>query len=254
MQDAWFFNDKSQNILNGLNWSDKLYRILPLNFFLDLLMKKEISFSNVAKQWADPFENFLYSLDIIYNGHPVTVDKLKETVYGQSWSIAPESDAMWRIYSSAQDGVKIRVTVDNLMTQLWGTGSDARINLYCGKVQYLSGQQIQQWLLPKTVREALLEDEVNQKTANYALLKRMEFQHEQEARLVYIVETESHLAGQDRIFFPIDPATLIEEVVLDPHLSDSAFQAFETQIRTAGYAGSVTRSTLYGPPRFTVSI
>jgi len=50
--------------------------------------------------WDDPFENFLYQAHLeSADGNPVSITGLRMRLYGQCWSLLPESDAMWRIYS-----------------------------------------------------------------------------------------------------------------------------------------------------------
>lgn len=253
-QDDWFYMDMSANLLNGIDICTKIYRILPLQRFLDMIVRRRICFTKIARFWEDPYENFLYSIDLTINGTPVSLDRLKETVFGQSWSTQVESDAMWRIYSQCNKGVKIRVAVSNLMNQLWGDGRQTRTSLYLGNVQYLTSADIPYWLDPARIRPALLDDDVNAQTAQYALLKRSEFQHEQEARLLYITDSESGLSRQDFLELPIDPGILIEEVVLDPRLTDPEFQALKNQIQKSGFGGPISKSALYGLPRFGVSI
>jgi hypothetical protein len=64
--------------------------------------------------------------------------------YGQCWSLTRESDAMWRIYSPNEDGVKVKTTIRKLFTPLFDKGGHDRkpngeiYNLYSfiGRVKY----------------------------------------------------------------------------------------------------------------------
>lgn len=111
--------------------SMRLYRIISLETFIDLLHNKRERYVRPAT-WEDTFEGYLYSKlydaeerkkivrDIYYNVCPgnykATIDNVlklehaKWFVYGQSWSSVSESDAMWRIYSFNRHSIQIQTT------------------------------------------------------------------------------------------------------------------------------------------------
>jgi len=154
-QDDQFYKDYSGNLLNGITEDDTIYRIFSFERFFQLLRDRKLCLVNIARCWEDTFENFLYSIQLSKGDDTVSLDSLKNTVFGQSWSLLEESDAMWRIYSHDQKGVQVSVKVKDLVSALWGTGRDTRIRLYFGKVRYIGPQNINSYLAPTDVREAL---------------------------------------------------------------------------------------------------
>jgi hypothetical protein len=82
------------------------------------------------------------------------------------------------------------------------------------------------------------------------LLKRHEFSHESEVRLIYI--EERNLPSQNIVKVPFDPNIVFEEITFDPRLAMFERNERETVIRSFGYTGLVTHLDLYGGPIFLV--
>lgn len=54
----------------------------------------------------------LDSDNILIDTKRINTDLQKKTIYGQSWTLDEESDALWRIYSSKENwGVKVKTTI-----------------------------------------------------------------------------------------------------------------------------------------------
>ena len=118
-----------------------------------------------------------------------------------------------------KDGVKVRSTPSKLLQAIWKAPFDVgRIKCFIGKVDYLPEQVIVNWFAnPQNVNLALF-DATGRGPVLTLLLKRIEFYHEDEVRLVY---HDSQLASPSVVHFHIDPDQLFDEVILDsrmPHI------------------------------------
>lgn len=92
-------NFKERNVLHGLDLDKPIYKYIPLKYVLQMLKSRQMYFSKV-KSWEDTYENFFLKQDFRIDGKMLSADNLAEHVYGQSWTLLAESDAMWRIYSN----------------------------------------------------------------------------------------------------------------------------------------------------------
>ncbi|MGA2958699.1 MAG: DUF2971 domain-containing protein, partial [Thermodesulfobacteriota bacterium] len=236
-----------------------VYRIFSLKWFLDLLKNRKIALMSFAK-WEDPFENFLLKAKAITTkGVNVDFTNLRELVYGQSWCLVEETDAMWRIYSNDKSGVKIKAHVGRLFDSLYGDGKSTCLHLYFGKVIYESLKGIEALMNNQIkIHEELFRDTSGSGIIEYLLIKRSEFEHEHEARIIYYSSSNDPIriksGNKDLIIFDIDPNQIIEKVVLDPRLNGVEFKRIESQIKSGGYKGNVERSSLYNPPSFTLTL
>jgi len=81
--------------------------------------------------------------------------------------------------------------------------------------------------------------------ADALFLKRDAFSHEQEVRLLY-VDAAKEFADKKLIEVPIDLNAVIEEITLDPRVRGGTQEYERTEwLRSAGFNGTVNRSSLY---------
>lgn len=174
----------------------KLYRIISLETFIDLLHNKRERYVRPAT-WEDTFEGYLFSKiydkneqrkiveDIYYNVCPrnykgtinnmLNLEHSKWFVYGQCWTTEAESDAMWRIYSYGKHSIQIQTTerrISNLLKKADGTKYDIQPVKYdVNPNDDLTHIQIQQLKNTQNIYEPFLH-------------KRRAFKHEKERRVL----------------------------------------------------------------------
>ena len=111
-----------------------------------------------------------------------------------------ESEAMWRLFAGERYGVAVRTTAARLV----GSFTE-RLPDYLGCVRYLAYD-----------KEAMPVSELPP-----VFYKRKAFQHEHEVRLIAAPERRRDCAGEseseDGIEYPVDPGSLIEEIVVSPY-------------------------------------
>lgn len=251
-----------RNALNfddfGFDYEDDpipIYRIMHIETLLEILNQKKLCLRQPAK-WDDPFENY-----ILKKCSNLRKLHFPADIFGQCWTLHPETDAMWRIYAPDKNGVKLKTAAQKLFSQLFNSeeaGQYPYLSCFIGRVKYVDSQEIKN--LDDRVAEIVFGDGAshNVPVAKTLLMKRPEFEHEAEVRLLYLDQhdlKESKIGAgmrallplvDDAVFeFPIDPSYLIEEIVLDPRMNEYSCAAYENYIRTLGYDGPLYQSLLY---------
>ena len=217
-----------------------VYRIMSVNRLLQCLEERSLALVP-PKRWDDPFENYLLSASVRLSstGEVGEMHEMREKVYGQCWTQHRETDAMWRIYSSDTNGAKVRTTPRKLLEALKHTNSRfGDVTCFIGKVQYKSQKD-----LVTSLKGIDLFNANGAGIAKSLLLKRREFSHEREVRLIY---TE----GRGAIHaVPIDPSDMFDEIVFDPRMDPHLYAAYKAAVSAKNFRGRVAQSVLYKPPQ-----
>lgn len=216
-----------------------IYRVMPVRRLLQAFEERQLVLVP-PREWDDPFENLLLSAKLVLSetGETGGMDGIRDKVYGQCWTLHRETDAMWRIYSSDTNGVKVRTSPRRLLEALKSSNrclSD--VTCFIGKVEYLT-----QKTLVSTLKGLDLFNTNGSGVAKSLLYKRKEFSHEKEIRLIY---TE----GKGSIHsFDADPIELFDELVFDPRMDQYLYTAYRSAALSYGFKGRVAKSVLYKPP------
>ncbi len=249
-----------------------IYRIISVKRFLQILNEKRIPFVR-PELWHDPFENFFiryvpsnYFEDRAIEwakkwfedqGEKLVIDssgknKIK-IVFGQCWTRNVENDVMWRIYTPNEDAVKLKSTAQK-MTDLYLRNEHEKprgFGFVSGKVMYFSVEGLLEDI-NDTLRKPLLNVQ-NDIVIRPLLIKRDAFKHEEEIRFIVTVykkalDLDPGMANLDVLKMDCDPNDFIEDVVLDPRLSQEDYLNYAEIFRKLGFTNPITKSTLYDPP------
>jgi hypothetical protein len=219
-----------------------VYRIMSANRVADVLRNRVLTLVK-PKLWDDPFENALLSSAFSTPQGERVGFSAKDAVYGQCWTLHRETDAMWRIYSHAKDGVRLTSSPRRLLDALSASDSKfARVRAFIGKVKYHGEPRLLQAL-----GKIHLLDTSGSGVAESLLYKRWEFRHEAEVRLIY-----SGPDGKcpDSLYnFAVDPNALFDKLLCDPRMDDATFRLCKEQFVDLGFRGTIERSGLYKPPQ-----
>lgn len=231
------------NVINIVDLDQKIYRIFSIERFKQLLETRELVLVN-PKKWDDPFENFFLKADAIKpNGRRVSLKGLADSWYGQCWTYNEESDALWRIYSPEKDGIKVSTTIRKLFGCLWNENDDFRkVKYFIGKVSYQSRSEIEE-LRGKNSLMNIASGGQNDKFARLLCIKRPEFSHENEVRIL-VYDTEKKCANGCYIF-PFDYQNIIEDVCIDPRLNTEDYLTVKNDLEKLGCVPPITQSELY---------
>jgi hypothetical protein len=231
---------------NGIrieDWDQDIYRIFSEKRLLNMLVAKENGLVRPSA-WEDPFENFfLKHGGVMPDGTPIDFSNLADGWYGQCWTTQRESDAMWRIYSHGKDGVRVRTTARKLLSSIWKDEPFASLKYFIGGVQYKTRQFIE-----GLVRDMSLADvALGGQSASFAetlLIKRPEFEHEHEVRLLFH-DAEHQFSTRSVWTHPFDVNSLVTEITLDPRLDDREAAEAAARIEALGCTVPIVASDLY---------
>lgn len=228
-----------------------IYKIMEFEYAYTMLKEGNLRVGKIQK-WEDPFENFLLKQNFWYkteNGEQNEYDihEISELLYGQSWSLKEESDAMWRIYSPNKTSVRLKTTIKKLFDSIYTNDACAHTT-FIGVVEYSSEDSFQNYL------NKLEENGISgwslgsvHNMANPLLNKRDTFEHEKEVRILYIApqEYKEQCLTTDFITYPIDVNDVIDEICFDPRISNDLYEAHLVALKGIGYNNSIIKSSLY---------
>lgn len=246
---------KNNNVINGLDLTTPIYKFLPLKY-IPILLHGQLYVGKVAS-WEDVYENFLFKQNFaLTDGTRVTAENLIKCNFGQCWTKADETDAMWRIYSHIPDrltyfgnnndldnvAVRIKTTARKLYDAVY-TNDQCMASTYIGNVEYFSQAALDIWLS----RLNLSAGNLSRNMAQSLFMKRTEFIHEQEVRIIISYPSDDARINNPGITFNIDPATFIDEILIDPRLIDTDMARIikEKLVEAGADSGKIKTSQLY---------
>jgi hypothetical protein len=233
-----------------------IYRIFSFQRLEEIFQERKLTLVK-PKLWDDPFENFiLNSTGRLSDGREFQID-FRDNFYGQCWSLTKESDAMWRIYSPAKDGVKVKTTIRKLFTPLFQVcGQHRNLNgkvynhsLFVGKVKYANTKTLVSMLKDEELMSNKIFDQSGRGQASSFFFKRIAFRHEKEVRLIYNSQNENQF---DTFKFDINPVEIFDEIVFDPRMTETIYQEKRSEVIEWGYNKSIIQSGLYKIKTFTI--
>ena len=114
--------------------------------------------------------------------------------------------------------------------------------LFIGEVEYHSRQEIENFLRSVTFRD-LASGGQNDKFARTMLVKRLEFTHEKEVRLLF--HDADNVSTGWVLNFPFPYSNILQEAVLDPRLEKDEFERRKKDLESLGCSIPIKQSELY---------
>lgn len=238
------------NCLGINDWDTPIYRVFSLCRFKDILIRKKMGLVRPSK-WDDPFENFFLKCKVEISGKGLaSLKQLCDSWYGQCWTTLQDSDAMWRIYSPNKEGLRVSTTVRKLFRAICDpTEQFANLKFFVGKVEYHEQPEIEAFLRNTTFRDTVLGGQ-SYPLAKLLCVKRSEFKHEEEVRLLYY-DTD-HAVDCEVLNIPFDYNTVLEDATLDPRLEENEFERLKEEIRDYGWNLPIGQSGLNRMPEVVI--
>ncbi len=224
-----------------------IYRFTTFEQFLDILNTNELTLVKPIK-WEDPYENYILKCNYKNkNNENINVSNLMDQIFAQCWTFCSESDALWRIYSKDSKGIRLQTTVRKLLDTIFDdTDMKSILTSFIGKVKYLTIENIEKYLSDKeTINNLFLNGSTNEFRCKSLLIKRKEFEHEMEIRLLYLVDSDSIDIHYNSKKFCINPNNLIERVLLDPRMPNDYQNVITSTSKQLCYNNPITKSELY---------
>jgi len=237
-------NAIEKNIFNIDNIDIPIFRIFSYERFEELIKNQKLTLVQPS-MWDDPYENFFLRTKVdLGNGEVASIEDLKNSWYGQCWTENEDTDAMWRIYSHEKDGVRVKTTARKLFYSIFN-GSEEFCNLkyFMGKVEYKSKAELINFMETVTFSDIIAGGQ-NDKFAKLLCIKRTEFSHENEIRV--IVDDIGNKNGVNGLYkIDIDTDSLFDEICLDPRLLDEDVSNLTQKIKKMGVSTKIIQSELY---------
>ena len=232
---------KLKRVMNDLDLDKPIYKYIPLKFILEIYKTKKLYMSKV-KSWEDTYENFFLKQEFRVNGHVLSARNLMEQVYGQSWTLLSESDAMWRIYSNKRNfnevAVKVKTSARRLFDVIY-TDDACMATTNIGQVQYMYKSELRNWLNDIKIQSAA---DFGNNIVPSMFMKRKPFSHEFEVRAIVFLDHD----GGDGLLYDINPDSLFDEFVIDPRLEpETTKKIMEKLINVVADPKKVKQSALY---------
>ena len=231
-----------------------IFKYFRIDNLMHILQKKCLFIDKVKECWEDKYENFLLKENILVGGSPLQTDQIAEGIYGQSWTTLEESDAMWRIYSPDKRGVKIQTTTKKLFDAVY-VNDACMSDTFLRCIKYKPQAEIDQWA--KSLQGVSSQIQFQSKLTDSLFLKRDEFIHEKEYRIVKSLDSETveSISTAKRIAFRINVDDFIEKYVFDPRISDECYNCLSQElIRNGVNPTKISRSKLYDFDPITIQL
>ena len=251
---------KAANVIS-LDLDAPIYKYIPFKYLKLMIQNSSLYFGRVSS-WEDVYENwFLKEKMVLPSGEKGDAMDLIPGVFGQSWTLQEESDAMWRIYSKVDKkqpddylddtAVRIKTTARKLYNVIYANDEDFYTS-YIGAVKYLSQND---FLKMQDSLSPLNPLDLSEVFVKSYFFKRAPFEHEKEVRPILIYSPKHENFGKDGVSFDIVFDNLIDEMVTDPRLTPEEYRVVRGQLIGLGAkSNKVRNSELYNIPPHTVHL
>ena len=249
---------KDKNIIRILptELDTPIYRVFTKHWLFEALKDSKNTLVK-PKLWDDPFENFIFnSVAHTKSGTGVHFSTIRENYYGQCWTLSSEeSDALWRIYSPNKDGFRIKSTIRKLFDTFYDTKHKwAMLAFFVGKIDYQKEIDIRRFFENPDNLEQFVFDTSGNGQVETLLIKRMEFKHENELRLIFSAHKDWYDISIDTYDFPIDINLHYEEILADPRMDNGDYNNVVRELKNLGYVNSIEKSNLYQIPNLNLRL
>lgn len=210
-----------------------VYKYMDLEVAILSLQNKILRFVEPTC-WLDKSEAYYYSADYSNVGN-VQIPK----VYATCFTLSPNSEAAWKLYTYNKRGlgakcVQFVINIDKLRNEL----SDSNGCFYESDITYVDAVEFQDLWRKKSPHYSCFFDNFDVNSfLSLLLLKRNDFKHENERRILYVPAVENGLRsvspGKGRpskgsfVDLVVHWNRIVSEVKIDASCSDLEFSLFQ---------------------------
>jgi hypothetical protein len=208
-----------------------LYRYVSFERAVDVFRNNRLFFAR-PREWPDPYE-----VQLVHRG--------SDMLFAQCWCRTAISDAMWRLYSPGESGVRIGVKRAKLASAVGAWAQANGFDFREEEVVYKPAAVVRE--RARALGRALNKSFDLARATDVLFLKREAYEHENEWR--FVLYGEGVRAKAKGLSVPIDALSLVDSVLLDPRASqEHVARRAEFFARELGYAKKVEASALDRPP------
>jgi len=219
---------------NKITKKTKIYRYVTLGQFLSIVENKSTFFKRLSA-WSDTWEAPGRNIPTEHEDGSLEYPSfsISQEFFGQCWTLKEESDAMWRIYSLDNKGLRISTSIEKL-SHIEGINY-----LYCAKVYYYN-----------KLSEGFEFTKQKGKTSFFreGIIKRYAFNHEDEVRFLTVNKEpfiQNKIEKGNCLKFGFDPINIIEEITIDPRAKAYYVKTVRRYCERVGFSIIPIKSKLY---------
>ena len=233
-----------------LSLDKPVYRYMQAARLLQFLRTGEFYFSSVDS-WPDPFEQWWHHI-IFDNDSPLSGAR----AFATCWTWRNRDEPFWRLYENRCDHrdadgrllpiapppVRIKSTLRRVIDTLSISIRNFEAKVFIAPVGYTTTKELLRYRSSLTTDPA----EVAREAAHALTYKRLSFRFEKEVRVIWVDRMQQ---GGGRLI-PLDPASIIEDVMIGPVLEVDKARAerLKRELQNVGFKGRIRRSLIYKPP------
>lgn len=229
----------------------EIFRIFELPYQLSDIRDSKFTLINPEK-YKDRYENPL--LNRVFTdetGDSLTLNGIVEHYYVSPWTFDPsENPFYWLLYTRNCLGIRIKSTVGKIMHEMMNLDNPFyMLQFHAGTVDYFEQEDIDNWLEESHYTDFL--DSLGQLSVSSLMALRNRFSGEKEIRFVF-----SHIPANTENFFiknhviirdnickhPINWVSVIDEIILDPRITDEDFEETVRNLRSWGVTCDINHS------------
>lgn len=237
-----------------LDLSENIYRIFNYDYFINDLRDNKLTLVH-PHGWNDPYENFFLNADgIREDGMEVSFEGVKNSFYGQCWSLKKECDGLWRNYKGENEfAIQVKTNVHKLFNSVYDINNAFHyLSYFIGKVEYVENQAFVEYFEEKVDFNNF---QSGMEFATTILVKRKPFAYEEEVRVIVRTESDTNHDNTNNLLrVSSDLSNVIEEIIFDPWVTDEIFNQKHQELRALGYSGIIKKSNLYENPKFIINM
>lgn len=228
----------------NLDTEMKVYRYMSLKQFMHFIENNKTYLTRISS-WDDTWEAPTIKLPMQHEDGKISKPGYSSGIdlFAQCWTSKKESDAMWRIYSASKDGIKIGTTIK-------------KFELLEGPKHYA----VDEIFYYENLMEGLKycdEHSSIRRIFREGLIKRNEFSHEQEIRLITINAPnmlEKVLKDEENYLeLNLNAKDFIEEIVVDPRAEEYYVETIKKYCERVGIEVVPKKSDLYNDDVFGIT-
>ena len=223
-------NHPQKEIEEFIKKHEFIYRYLPIEYLLDTLQKKTLTFINPIK-WNDPFDNFMFKLE-----KEGDTSSFTSQLFCQCLTLNPHSQAYWKTYGGDGYSARLKIKTEKFI-ELIGSKND---QFWIGRMKYLKeGDLIENIKKIENLKDDLSTTKVTKGFLKAFFLKRKPFEYENEIR--FLIKSKATKNELKKIKFK--NLDIVKEIRLDPRMGSAEETAFKEYL--SKFEIKVTKSHLF---------
>ena len=244
------------NISNDNTLDEIIYKTMKIKYLLQLLENKKLVMVNpFSEKWKDPWEGRLYQR-FYYDekGLLISTKSFKDCFFASCWTYnLLDSDIIWKLYASADEGVRIKTSKKKLLKVLKSITIINHDDIYYGKVRYYNKRNLfrRNKGFKYAINKLSLDGNYNIGRSFYSpfFKKRKEFFHENEFRIIVFDRSKLWNNPEELISIPLPNIDFIDEIIFDPRMSAKVLKEHKSDLKNLQFKKPIKQSELYKPIR-----